>query len=118
MFRRKYWKIDSFAVPIEKEVTRSDRNGEEITKNVSYVLQLIDSARFMTSSLSNLINNLSDGIHRTKCKLGHDDKKRETCAINIIIVTVLLNIQILKMIYQNTNFCVVIKVINETLTKS
>ena len=28
------------------------------------ILQLIDSARFMASSLSNVINNLSEGIHR------------------------------------------------------
>ena len=49
-----------FTVPIEKEVSRIDKNGEEITKNVSYILQFIDSARFMASSLSNLVNNLSE----------------------------------------------------------
>ena len=42
------------------------------------ILQLIDSARFMASSLSNLVNNLSLGIHRIKYKFGHDDKKCET----------------------------------------
>ena len=35
----------------------------------------------MASSLSNLANNLFDGIHRIKCKYGHDDKKCETCGI-------------------------------------
>ena len=30
---------------IEKEVTRIDKNGEEIAKNISYILQIIDSAR-------------------------------------------------------------------------
>ena len=34
-----------------------------------------DNARFMASSLSNLVNNLSEGIHRIKCKYRHDDKK-------------------------------------------
>ena len=29
----------------------------------------------MASSLPNLINNLSGGIHRIKCKFGYDDKK-------------------------------------------
>ena len=29
----------------------------------------------MAKSLSNLVNNLSEGIHRIKCKFGHDDKK-------------------------------------------
>ena len=57
------------------------KNGEEITKNMSYILQFIDSARFMASSLSNLVNNLSEGIHRIKCKFEHDDKKCETCGI-------------------------------------
>ena len=35
----------------------------------------------MVSSLSNLVNNLSEGIHRIKCKFTHDDKKCETCRI-------------------------------------
>ena len=35
----------------------------------------------MASYLSNLVNNLSQGLHRIKCKLGHDDKKYETCRI-------------------------------------
>ena len=35
----------------------------------------------MASALSNLVNNLSEGIHRTKCKFEHDDKKCETCGI-------------------------------------
>ena len=65
---------------MEKEVTRIDGNGE-ITKNISYILQFIDSVRFMTSLLSNLANNLSEGIHGIKYKYGDDDKnlKRETC---------------------------------------
>ena len=66
-----------FTVPIEKEVTRIDKNGEKITKNISYILQFIDSARFMASSLSNLVNNLSEGIHKIKCKYRHNDKKCE-----------------------------------------
>ena len=35
----------------------------------------------MASSLSNLVNNLSEGFHRIKCKLGHGDKICETCRI-------------------------------------
>ena len=55
--------------------------GGNIAKNISYILQFTDSARFMASSLSNLVNNLSDEIHRIKCKYGHDDKKCEICGI-------------------------------------
>ena len=36
-------KYITFTVPIQKEVTRTDINGEEITKNISYILQFIDS---------------------------------------------------------------------------
>ena len=32
----------------------------------------------MANLLSNLVNNLSEGIHKIKCKLRHDDKKCET----------------------------------------
>ena len=42
------------------------------------MLQFINSGRFIASSLSNFVNNLSEGIHRIKCKFGHDDKKYET----------------------------------------
>ena len=42
-------KYTAFTVPIKKEVTRIDKNGEETTKNISYILQFIDSARFMAS---------------------------------------------------------------------
>ena len=65
-------KYITLTAPIEKEDTRTNKYGEEITKNISYILQLINSARFIASSLSNLVNNLSEGIHRIKCKLGHD----------------------------------------------
>ena len=55
----------------------------------------------MASSLSSFVNNLSEGLHRIKCKLGNDDRKCETCGnveINASIVTVFLNTKTLKMI--------------------
>ena len=55
---------------------------EEITKNITFRLQLIDSARFMVTSLSNLVNNLSGGIHKIKSKYGHHDKKYKNCGTN------------------------------------
>ena len=67
-----------FIVPIEKEVTRIDKNGEELAKNISFALQFIYTATFLVRSLSNLVNNLSEGIHRIKCKFGHDDKECKT----------------------------------------
>ena len=52
----------------------------------------------MASWLSNLVNNLSEGVHRVKCKFGHCDKKSETLELNISIATVFVTIQVLKMI--------------------
>ena len=72
-------KYKTSPVPITKEVKRIGKNGEETTKPISYKLQFIDSARFMASLLSNLLDNLAEGIHKTKCTPGHDNKKSETC---------------------------------------
>ena len=35
----------------------------------------------MEISLSNLVNNISEGVHKIKCKYGQNDKKCETCGI-------------------------------------
>ena len=47
----------------------------------------------MTSSLSNLVNNLSERIHRIKCTFGHDDKNIKHVELNISIATVFWYIQ-------------------------
>ena len=51
---------------------------KKLPKNINFRLQFIDRARFMASSLSNLVNNLSEGIQKIKCKHRHNDKKCET----------------------------------------
>ena len=71
---------------------------EKNTGHISYILQFIDSARFMASSLSNLVNNLSEGVHRIKCKYKLGEKKVKLIELNISIATDFLNIQTLKMI--------------------
>ena len=35
---------------------------------LSYKIKFIDSPRFMTTSLSNLVDNLTEGFHEIKCK--------------------------------------------------
>ena len=35
----------------------------------------------MASPLSNLANNFSEGIHKSKCKYGHDEKECKNCRI-------------------------------------
>ena len=43
-------------------------------------LKFVDSTGFMASSLPNLVVNLTEGIHKIKCKYGN--KKSEKCKIN------------------------------------
>ena len=52
-------------VLIEKEVTEIDQDGTESVPTISYKTKYIDSARFMATSLSNL---LTEGIYNIKCK--------------------------------------------------
>ena len=43
-------------------------------ETILFKSQFIESVSFMVTSLSNLVDNL-EGIHKTKCKCGHDNKK-------------------------------------------
>ena len=43
-------KCKKFSVPIEKEVTNIDKDGNESVVTISYKIKFIDSARFMVSS--------------------------------------------------------------------
>ena len=74
-------KYITFSAPIQKGVTRIDKNEEEIIKIISYTLQFTNSARFMASLLLSLANNIAEGIHKIQCKYGHNDKKWQTCGI-------------------------------------
>ena len=35
---------------------------------ISYTIKFIDSARFRATSLSNVVDNITEGIHKIKCK--------------------------------------------------
>ena len=52
----------------------------------------------MASSLSNLVNNLPEEIHKDKCKYGHDEKNVKFAELHTKIATAFLNTQTLKMI--------------------
>ena len=62
------------------------------------MLQFIDNARFMASSLSSLVNNLSGGIHKIEGKYGTMIKNKKLAKLIINIATVVLNTKTLKMI--------------------
>ena len=53
-------KYITFSVPIEKKIENKDLE-------ITYKIKFIDSYRFISSSLSKLVDNLSEGIHNNKC---------------------------------------------------
>ena len=49
-------KCITFSVPIKKEITKKDKNGNDKITKISYKIKFIDSYRFMSASLSNLVS--------------------------------------------------------------
>ena len=47
---------------IEKEVMKVDKDDNESVVTISYKIKFTDIARFMATSLSNLVDNLTEGI--------------------------------------------------------
>ena len=58
----------NFFVPIKQEITKIDKDCNERVATIFYTIKFIDSAKFIASSLSNLVDNLAEGIHKIKCK--------------------------------------------------
>ena len=61
-----------------------------MTKNISYILQFVDSARFMASSLSNLVKKIYGIIYEVcHCFLEYknftDDLIEHVCAVTKLI---------------------------------
>ena len=63
----KYWKIKDL-VPIKKEVPKIDEDINGSFETISSKRKRIDGARFVASSLSNLVDNFIEGIHKSKLK--------------------------------------------------
>ena len=53
-------KCITFSVPIKKRIENKDME-------ITYKIKFIDSFRFMATSLSKLVDNLTEGIHSDKC---------------------------------------------------
>ena len=74
----------TFSVPIEKEVTKIDRDRNESVFTISYKIRFIDSTKSMASSLSNLVDNLAEEIHKMKYKDCYCFLKYESDKNNLI----------------------------------
>ena len=59
-------KYITFSVPIKKEITKIDKDGNDKIMKISYKMKFTASFRFMSSSLSSIFDNLSEGLHSDK----------------------------------------------------
>ena len=55
-------KYTTLSVPLKKEIKNKNKNIE-----ITYKIKFIDSYRFMSTSLSELLDNLSEGLHNNRC---------------------------------------------------
>ena len=72
----------------------------------------------MASSLSNLVDNLAEGIHKVKCKMNMKIKNMKRLKLNTKIVSVTSNTQTVKMISYHTNVSVATGVTKNDLIKT
>ena len=68
MSRGKQRKIRKFSVPIKKEITTIHKDRNESVETISYKIKFINGMRFMAISLTKLVDNLAEVIHKIKCK--------------------------------------------------
>ena len=54
-------------MPIRREITKKDKDDNDKITKISYKIKFIDSFRFVSSLLSILVDNLSEGLHSDKC---------------------------------------------------
>ena len=58
----------TFTIPIEKKVIKIVEDGNESVVTLYYKIKFIASERFMATLLSNLVDNLREGILKIKCE--------------------------------------------------
>ena len=71
-------KYITFSVPIKKRI-------ENKNMNITYKIKFIDSFRFMATSLSKLVDNLTENVHNDKC----DKCKSNLCFVRAMNETLL-----------------------------
>ena len=96
-WRKKKYK--AFSVLLKKKITKIDKDANESVETISYKIPFTDSMRFMRTSLSKLVDNLTEVIHVAKCK----------------DFDFLLNMKVSRMIWWNVNFYLAIKIIQTRL---
>ena len=61
-------KYKTFFIPINKEVVKIDKEGNKTSEFILSKIKFIDNMRFVATSISNLADDLTGGIHKLNCK--------------------------------------------------
>ena len=61
-------KYITFSVPIKKQITKIDKDGNDKTVDISYKIKLIDSFRFMLDSALDSLSRLADNLAANEIK--------------------------------------------------
>ena len=100
-------KYITFSVPLKKKIKSKDIE-------ITYKIKFIDSYRFMSSSLSKLVDNLSEGIHNDKCVdcnscLDYIKIKNKKLLLNALIAMLIkekkINKDLIKKLKNAYSFC-------------
>ena len=97
-FEKNIERHKTFSVLIEKEVIKIDKDSNENVVTISYKVKFIECTRFMTILLSNLVDNLTEGIHK--------------------IMIAFLDMKLSRTIQWNINTYLAIKIIQTKLMKN
>ena len=97
MFRKIFWKIINFSVPIEKEVTRTDEKEKKSQELHPTDYNLLIAQDLWQAHYQILYIILLKGIHKIKCKYRHDNNVKNVES-NAKIASAVLNTKTLKKI--------------------
>ena len=56
------------SVPLEKEIRKVDKDGNDSVATISYKIKFIDSTKCTANALSNVVDNLAERIDKIECK--------------------------------------------------
>ena len=89
-------KYITFSAPITKKFNNKDKIIE-----ITYKIKFIDSYKFMSTSLSKLVDNLSEGHHNNKCVnckscLDYIKTKNEKLILNALTVNNIMKKTLIK----------------------
>ena len=60
-------KSKTFSIPIKKEIKKFDTDSNKSVVKITSKIKFIINSRFMTISLSDLVDKLAEEIHKIKC---------------------------------------------------